>query len=156
MAKLEITNKTLRVIGAPQKDRDPIWLRLLKQPFIKVPTHQNEKTYRLSAYKSVGFDHAKTPFSAEWLLTNGLKPRDYWILSLSELHQNASEVIASRDEAVMRDVYTKLDTAMNADEPFRASVNIENSTVVVDSYVGRDAKTDVNEGDPPLRKQQRS
>ena len=65
------------------------------------------------------------------------------------LHNGSTRVIASRDHAAVDNAYQKVHAAMNARSDFSSTVTIENSTVVIDSYVGRDAKTDLKTGEPP-------
>ena len=94
-------------------------------------------------FRRVRLNRGETPLTATGLVKKGYSSKYFWAITLYDLHGNSTPVIASRGEDVMVEAFRQIDTALNTDKPVDYSVNIENSTVVVGSYVGRDAKTDV-------------
>ena len=142
MATLKITNKTLEVMTEGDESH---WLvRMLKSAWTgKKSEAPGRDLLQLSMFRRVRLDRGETPLTVAGLVKNGYSSKYFWAITLHDLHGNSTPVIASRDEGVMVEAYTQINTALNTDKPFHASVNIENSTVVVGSYIGRDAKTDV-------------
>lgn len=85
MAELEITNRTLKVTGAPRTD-EAWWWRWLKSLFLK-PTQVDSRKLRRTSYPLSGLQAADLmPHSSDWsfqlIMENGLKSREYWTLLL--------------------------------------------------------------------------
>ena len=150
MAELEITNKTLKVTGAPRTDQ-AWWWRWLKLIFTK-PSEVESRKLRRTSYPLSGLQAADLmPHRSDWsfqlLLENGLKSREYWTLLLV-MRDYSTKVLSSRDFASMDLAYNQVHAAMNASDDFKAVVNIANSTIVIDSEVDGPVNNNVNPGTP--------
>ena len=146
MATLEITSRTLKVIGAPEPDGE-WWSRWIKSFFSEPPAGQEDQ--HLQLYSLIEAESTLipglAPFNLEWFITQGFRSRKFWTLTLV-LKNHTTKVISSLDYPSIKSAFDKVEAALNTPDGFSASLTIENSNIVIDSYVGRDVRTNVGDG----------